>query len=165
MAKLEMSPPWNRLVSEMKALFGEDKDINIQYDADNLEIKLYVRDPAKADALTQLLPEQQVFGNVAVKVTVIPANQFSETKADLMEVAFKNNPVLKKVLRLHTPFGEYDYVVFRKEVVQFYNDNLADPHGNESTLYEDIARDVFVDSGIFFCTDSEVCLKPLGEWP
>lgn len=165
MKELKLSPPWNTFVSELKALFGEDPDIKIVYDEDAYEVKLYVEDEAKAEALTQLIPEQRIYGNVALKVTIVPANSQDENGADLVEAAFKGNPVLKEVLRLKTPFGEYDYAIFRKEVVQFYNDDLTDPHGNESTLFEDIARDVFGDTGVFFCTDSEKAGKPLGEWP
>ena len=41
-----------------------------------------------------------------------------------------------------------------------------------TTLYEDIAMDIFVDydgegpQGVFYCTDiPEGCVSPLGEWP
>ena len=151
MAKL--SPPWNTFVSELKALFGEDPDIRITFNEDSYEVRLFVANDEKAEALRQLIPEERIYGNVALKVTVVPANADSTNDADTFEKAFKGNPVLKKVLRLKTPFGEYDYAVFRKEVVQFFNDDLTDPHGNESTLFEDIARDVFGDTGVFFCTD------------
>lgn len=162
---IKLSPPWITFVNELKALFGEDPDIHIQYDEDACEVKLLVGDAAKAEALAQLIPEERIYGNVVLKVTVVPANFTSETQASVVETAFKGNPVLKEVVRLRTPFGEYDYAVFRKEVVQFFNDDLTDLHGYESTLFADIARDVFGDAGVFFCTDSERVGKPLGEWP
>lgn len=156
MAKdLKLSPPWNTFVSELKALFGEDKDIRIEYDEDAYKVNLFVNDPKKAEALGLLIPEERIYGNVALKIAVIPANVNDMADADIVDAAFKGNPVLKEVLRLKTPFGEYDYAVFRKEVVQFFNDDLTDPHGNESTLFEDIARDVFGDTHVFFCTDNE----------
>lgn len=162
---MKLSPPWNTFVSELKALFGEDKDIRIEYADGDMEVKLFVENNEKADALMQLLPPERVYGNVVLKVTVVPANKSGSDEANLVEAAFKGNPVLKELLRLKTPFGEYDYAVFRKEVVQFYNDDLTDPHGNKSTLFEDIAKDVFGDTNVFFCTDSEKANKPLGEWP
>jgi hypothetical protein len=73
--------------------------------------------------------------------------------------------------------GEYwypplTYVVFKNRVVQFFNDNLNDPHGVISTLYQDIADEIFADmpyqahGGIAYCTDVEHNLgAPLGEWP
>ena len=151
MAKnLKLSPPWNTFVSELKALFGEDPDIKIVFNEEEYKVDIFVEDAAKADALTQLIPEERIYGNVALKIAVIPADKAGSTGANLIEAAFKGNPVLKQMLRMKTPFGEYDYAVFRKEVVQFYNDDLCDPHGNESTLFEDIARDVFGVSDVFF---------------
>ena len=48
------------------------------------------------------------------------------------------------------------YVVFKKNVIQYYTDNLGDLHGIKSTLAENIARDIFVQHpGVFFCTDVE----------
>ena len=153
MANLKLSPPWNTFVNELKALFGEDPDVKIDYKDGSYEVRLYVAGDEKAQALNELLPPERVFGNVAFKIYVIPANDGSNDYATTFEKAFKGNPVLKEVLRVSTPFGEYDYAVFRKEVVQFYNDDLTDPHGNESTLFENIARDVFSNAGVYFCTD------------
>ena len=46
------------------------------------------------------------------------------------------------------------YVIFKKEVVQYYNDSLSDAHGMCSTLYQDIAKRILdADEGIFFCTN------------
>ena len=60
------------------------------------------------------------------------------------------------------------YVIFANKVVQYFNDSLSDAHGVCSTLYQDIARDVFGDDcGVYFCTDLEEKSTgaPLGEWP
>ena len=47
------------------------------------------------------------------------------------------------------------FVEFCKYVVQYYNDNLGDLHGNRTTVMEQIAREVFDDvSGVYFCTDN-----------
>ena len=46
------------------------------------------------------------------------------------------------------------YVVFVNEVVQYYNDNLSDIHGLRSTLYQEIAKDIFETRlGVYYCTD------------
>jgi len=60
-------------------------------------------------------------------------------------------------------------VVFKNCVVQFFNDNLNDAHGVISTLYQNIAAEIFEDAnlpGVHYCTDVERKLgKPLGDWP
>ena len=62
------------------------------------------------------------------------------------------------------------YVVFKNCVVQFFNDNLNDCHGIISTLYQDIAAELFKDAdliGVYYNTDVErgQLGMPLGEWP
>ena len=68
-----------------------------------------------------------------------------------------------------TPMGSFHYAVFQSKVVQFFNDDMSDINGNCTTLYQEIAKDVFSGraEGVFFCTAAEGknLQKPLGEWP
>ena len=152
--KLELTTPWATFYNEIKAMFGRDPDIKIEYDADENEIKLRVTGQEKAEALTKIMPPEKKFGNVTVKVTVIPANELGAPRADVFQKAFEGNPVLSYVKTVPVFGAEFDYVVFKNEVVQFYNDDISDINGNESTLYENIARDIFKNiTGVSFCTD------------
>jgi ubiquitin C len=99
-------------------------------------------------------------------------NDINCTTEEALRIAFKNNDALSFIHCVETMFKDrVTYVVFRKTVVQYFCDNMMDIHGVKSTLYEDIARDVFegvLDNNmISFCTDTYgVSLgKPLGEWP
>lgn len=163
---MKMSSPWVEFYREIEALFAQDPEVKVVYEEEKNEVKLYVENARKADALTQLLPAEKTFGNVTLKVTVIPANDTTVSKADLIAEAFDGNPALSYVQHVDAVMGAFDYAVFQNKVVQFFDDNLADINGNKSTLYENIARDVFNDLGVFFCTEAPVGLtKPLGEWP
>lgn len=165
--KLKLSSPWVTFVHELEALFKEDPEVRVMYDEELCEVKLYVENAIKADALTQLLPEKKYFGNVELNITVVPSND-AETPVDLICRAFDGNPVLSHVRTVDSIIGSFNYVVFRNEVVQFFNDQLDDVCGNKSTLYQEIAKDVFgTKDGLFFCTDTPGGLtdSPLGEWP
>ena len=59
--RLKLSPPWVTYINKIKALFGEDPDINIQYDNFSRRIKLFVNDPEKASCLFTLLPVNKKF--------------------------------------------------------------------------------------------------------
>ena len=150
----KIAPPWVTFYSEIEALFGSDPAISIQIDEDEKIVSLFVEGVAKADALAQLLPSEKTFGNVSVKICVVPANVMPK-RIDLFVEAFKGNPAFSYATTSSGIGFEFDYVVFRNKVVQFFNDNLGDVNGNESTLYEEIARDVFEDTGAMFCTDTE----------
>ena len=89
---------------------------------------------------------------------------------EIFNVAFKNNPIYAYSVTIEGLFSNpITYVVFKNRVVQFFADNLSDPHGNISTLYQDIADEIFKEAdvrGVSYCTDIEEKVgKPLGEWP
>ena len=164
---MKLAPPWITFENEIEAMFGSDPEIEIEYDDDAKTIKLYVDNPTKAEALEQLLPMEKEFGNVSVFIEVIPCNDES-SKIALFQKAFENNPVFKFTYTAANPMAfQANYVVFENKVVQFFNDDLSDIHGNKSTLYQEIAKDIFEDcDNIYFCTDTkEEIGKPLGEWP
>lgn len=166
MAKLKLSPPWVIFYQEIKALFEKDPHIKIVYDEDEQEISLFVDDANKADALTRLLPAEKTFGAVTLKINVIPSNsegvvntlcyQYSNDLATIYQRAFNKNPILDYIKVISGIFtNNLTYIVFKKEVVQYYNDSLNDIHGCCSTLYENLAREIFVEQeGVFFCTNT-----------
>ena len=154
---VKLSPPWITFVHEVQALFGDDPEIKISYDDNGYKLKLFVDNSDKATALAKLLPEKKEFGNVALSIEIIPANQNEDPIDQVFAKAFLGNPVLSTVASIDTPFGNVNYAVFQKKVVQFFNDQMDDIHGNLSTLYQEIAKDVFEDhDGIFFCTEAPV---------
>ena len=156
MATLKLCSPWNIYYKELTCLFEKDKEITIVYDEETPEIRLYVENPAKAYALSKLLPEEKVFGALILKITVIPSNEiFGIPNDNLYRLAFKGNPVVDSVREIDTPFmGKITYVIFVKEVVQYFNDNIFDANGICSTLYQTIAKNVFAETDykVSYCT-------------
>jgi hypothetical protein len=174
--RLRISPPWVTYVNKLQALFDGDSQIafNVNWSAANPSVTISTNNPDKAAALVKLLPEEKVFGNVTMAITVeCPkiSNLAFATAKDLFETAFSGNPAFAYVVVPETVwYVPFTYVVFKNCVVQFFNDNLNDPHGVVSTLYEDIAEEVFSDmkfphDGVAFCTDVERKLGvPTNEW-
>lgn len=152
--KTNLSAPWINMYHKIVALFGKDPDIKIVYDEENVVIKLYVEKQDKAAALKELLPDEYDFGNVILRVDIIPANP-ANTRADLFHAAFENNPVFSYMAAAPDIFSNpINYIVFKNEVVQYFNDDISDVNGNCSTLYQEIAKDVFgEEEGVYFCTD------------
>ena len=152
--KVNLSSPWILFFREIEALFKEDPAVKVDYDEDAKTIKLYVEGAEKADSLAQLLPAERTFGNVTVKVAVIPANLGEPSKLQLFQKAFEGNPALAFIQGGSRGVFDFNYVVFKSKVVQFKSDDIGDVNGMTSTLYQDIAKDVFEDApGIYFCTE------------
>lgn len=163
-----MQSPWIEYYDQVEAMFRKDPDVKVAYEDDEKTLTLYVKGSAKAEALTRVLPGEKTFGNVTLKVRVLPANE-EKTMADILRDAFFGNAA---VVDIHTNPGPFleglNYVIFRAEVVQYFSDNLHDANGLSSTLYQDLADAVFEDiPGIAYCTEpvSFELRKPLGEWP
>ena len=151
-----LSSPWITYFRKLEALFSEDPDVQVKFDEDDLVVRVLVGGTDKADALARLLPNNVSFGNVSVTVRVIPANA-EKKKIDLIRDAFNGNPIFSYATTVEGVMtNPISYAVFKPEVCQIWNDNLHDPHGLVSDLYENIAREIIgEDGGIFFSTDSK----------
>ena len=82
--------------------------------------------------------------------------------------AFEGNEAISCFYTGCGPTQDINYIAFDPIVVQFFNDQLDDINGLKTTLYADIAKEVFgQQDGIYFCTDpaDESLEIPLGEWP
>lgn len=159
MAILKLSAPWQIYYKELCELFKQDKEVRIVYDTDEQVINIYVDNAAKADAMYIALPSTKEFGNITLQINVIPANKpnLRRTKGTVYEDLFYGNPIINDIVTLEGIMtNPITYVIFKKEVVQYYNDDLGDANGVCSTLYQDIAARVLCkEEGIFFCTDTK----------
>lgn len=175
--RLKLSPPWITYIHKLEALFDGDPLIAFNVDASKPQVVLSIGDGDKVAAISQLLPSEVKFGNITLKIIIdgVPSNRAFKSKKELFEVAFNRNPAFAYCIAPAEEgyyYVDFTYVVFKNCVVQFFNDNLDDPHGVVSTLYQDIAEEIFADapvlmSGVCYCTDVEVAKlgMPLGEWP
>lgn len=175
--RLKISPPWITYINKLQALFDSDPQIafNVKYNSGAPEVVLATNNGDKATALTKLVPATKEFGNVVLKITIDGpfTNKAFPTLTDLFNTAFEKNPVYAYCVEPTQEgywFFDFAYVVFKNCVVQFFNDNLNDAHGVISTLYQDIAAEIFEEAnlpGVHYCTDIEQGKlgKHLDEWP
>lgn len=178
MANLKMVSPWIDFYHKTQAMFKQDKTVTVMFDEDEMTLKLYVKHQEKAEAISKLLPNEKVFGNVTLKIEVIPGNRKLTSYRDgfiatvdqaddayiskLFELAFNGNSALQYTHVVDGFEGFHaTYIVFNRTVVQYYNDSLADIDGKRSTLFETIAGEIFNEfPGVYFCTSSvaESCM-------
>lgn len=156
---MTMIAPWIDFYREVEALFKKDPSVRVLYNDEQKELRLYVEDSDKAYALAEVMPTDKVFGNVKLNINIIPGNSLAKSTTikpeEYFQHIFKGNPILMDVQSVYGVFSNpITYVVFRKEVVQYFNDDLGDINGLRSTLWEDIARDVFTEiDSVYFCTN------------
>ena len=155
---MKLSAPWYTYQRKVKALFALDKEIEVGdiYDCEDggYAFEITVHNPAKFVALDRVMPKVAEFGNVKLKINVSDDKGDSTVAAiELYKTIFANNPIVKDVKDVKDFTGTlHGYVRFWPEVLQFFNDDLSDFDGLWSGLAQDIAREVFVNQNVHFCT-------------
>ena len=141
---------------KLECMFGDDPDIEVEYNkADTITLRVNGSD--KAEALTRLLQPEYDFGSVRLHVSVVPANR-EKSLDELVENALRGNPHFSQCIRIQ-PDGSsnrYNYMMFVNEVAQYWSDNLGDPHGNVTTLYQELAKELLGDGDrVMYCTEPD----------
>ena len=171
---MNLQAPWYEFQNKVAALFKNDPDISVgeirecgaNEDTDyafDIEVKKH----EKYIALDRLLPSVKTYGHVTLGICLYDEEDTANTSPlDVFKTLFEGNPIVM-TMETHTDpaGGQWNYVVFTPEVVQFYNDNLADYHGNWNGLAEDIAYEVFEENsrGVYFCTGDKGTDEK--DWP
>lgn len=178
--KLKILPPWSVYIKKLEAMFDGDPQIalNVNWDGTNPSVTIATNNGDKAAGLLLLLPEEKEFGNVTLKINIDCdhiSNLAFPNARKLFETVFDGNPVFVEVIAPENYwYVDFTYVVFAHRIAQLNCDNLLDPRGFISILYQDIASEIFKDrkfqtaGGICFATDiprSTSVGGPLGEWP
>lgn len=158
--ELGIVSPWVEHFRKIEIFFAKDPDIRVEYNNDVPCVKIFIDNQDKYEALSRVLPTEKSFGKVILKIKLCPANFEAMSPIDFFRKAFKGNSAVTDIITVPSEAtgsaNDFNYIVCKKEVVQYHNDTLADPHGTCSTLYQDIARDIFGDiGGVYFCTDRE----------
>ena len=157
---MKLYSPWVIFAKKVEKFFEKDPEVKFEFDEEKNVIKLFVDNKAKAEALGRLLPLRKTFGNVDVHIMIIPANKNME-RVEYLEAALKGNEAFSHITTIedippmHLP-NPITYCVFKKEVVQYGADDLSSESGMASTLYQDLAKEIFSSiDGVYFCTDTE----------
>lgn len=162
MKKLVLEAPWETWCKELKALFKDDKDITISdiYEPDNgmdtdYGVAIMASNHEKFIALDRLMPRMKSFGNVTLGIDLFDEENMEVDTASLFKTLFNGNPIVDSIQTRTDQTGtDWNYVLFKPDVIQFFDDDLTDYNGLWSGLAEDIARDVFEENGrgVCFCT-------------
>lgn len=156
MSNVNLSAPWEIMAKIIEKLFDRDPEVEVDYSEEEKTVVIRVfNNRSKYEAIEHIMPKHKQFGNVTLDIMVAPVADIC-TEREYFSKAFEGNPAFKCCECYKTPAGDsIDFAVFEKSVVQYFNDNIGDPHGITSTLYENIARDVFDNTYIKFCTEYE----------
>ena len=165
-AMTHLSPPWYSYQRKVQALFGRDPEVRVRdlYEVDerNFSLFIVVRTEKKAQAIRALLPRCVEISGITVTSRIfIPVDDCEvrlEAKANdvqLIKDAFTGNPVFDRVETAGRPMCAWNYCIFKKEVLQFWNDDLSNFYGLHTTLAETLAKEILKEVDVQFCTGME----------
>ena len=163
MLNLKLEAPWFTYQKKVKALLGQDPDIivgevnELTDGKTDYAFDIEVRNHEKFVALDRVMPEVVEFGNVTLGITLYDEENSVSTEdgIEIFTTIFKGNPLVEDVKDVVDFTGaRHGFVVFKPQVVQFFDDDISDFNGNWSGLAQDIAREVFGAEmrGVHFCT-------------
>ena len=163
MMKFAIEAPWYTFQKKVKALFEQDPDIEVgdvieqEDDRTDYVFSIEVKNHEKFLALDRVLPKVRTFGNVTLGIMIFDEENVGDNvdRIALYETIFTGNPIVKDVKDVTDFAGtRHGFIRFKPEVIQFFDDNIADFSGNWSGLAQDIAMEVFDQemAGIHFCT-------------
>ena len=161
MGNLNVEAPWERFAKQLHVLFEGDECIDVglpmEYEEGSYFLRITATTEEKYNALAKRLPVERDYGNVTLHIMV--CLQGADTTILALkdyETIFKGNTAFMDVKKSQRDYGmpQRGYVRFWPEVMQFYDDNLADADGLWSGLAQDIAADVFREKwgDVCFCT-------------
>lgn len=138
-----ISSPWMTYYKKLVALFFDDPELEVKWNEDEKSIIIESTNTFKIMALEKLLEPTVTYGNVTITVKCLVKDGSEESVASIFRTAFAGNPHISEVIEQET-MGCIDqtFVLFKPEVIQFFNDDLTDYYGNWNGLSEDIMRDV-----------------------
>lgn len=145
--------------AKLLVMFGKDPDVELEFErVDDFTSKafIYVNDsnrPGKSDAFTKMLPSRVDFRLQRLYIEVISTND-SRADHEVLIDMFYGNPIIDSFVTDHS--GRH-YIVFKKDILQYYANDLSDVNSLQSALAEDLARELITDdiTNVYFCTASE----------
>lgn len=161
--KLKLSAPWEQVHHKIKAFFEGDKEVTIDEEGinyDDMTLKINVTNPEKYRALARRLKKEYDFGTNKPLRILIDYNPDGARQYDPVidvQTIMKGNPLFSELKTVQDPITgmNYHFCIFKKQVVQYFDDMFNDLHGLRSTLAQDIALDIFEDTQVMYSTSNK----------
>ena len=160
---VRLSPPWHTYQRKVFALFGRDPEVLVrdlvEVDECNYTLIIISSNQVKAEAISALLGRTVKISGVTITIRIFGPDSFCEVEppkqirdAQLLEDAFQGNPIFDRIAAHSFHNIQIVYCIFKKEVLQFWNDDLSSFYGVHSTLAEILAYEILKNVKVQFCT-------------
>jgi len=152
---VKMSPPWHTFHNFLKHSIGRDHCVDVlemeEISDIRFLIQIEVKNRDKALALATILEPCKNFGNIDVYVEVLHCGKIVKPSCkhqdvcsviETIEKALDTNYYFKKVEHVDFFGTPIIFPTFKKEVIQFFNDDLSDFYQNFNGVAAHVFREV-----------------------
>ena len=161
MPNVNLQSPWETIRGKVYNFFAKDPDINVQdrcTDVGEGKYSFYIesQDSERLANLEKIMKKSYDLGNITLEIEFKYANGVPDLLVDPDDVntwkkAFGCNPYFVEVVTERDPAGrDWNYAVFSRDVISFFNDDLSDYCANAHFIPAEIVRE-FVEEGHIYC--------------
>lgn len=148
----QLAPPYVIAYNKLKAFFEGDPAYQISELSDDSQTCTITTDNRLKYLLLKenLITDYQDAKGLHVDLKYIGADKMYP---DELAAIVRTNPRFQEFFETSGGPFPYSSVIFTKDVVQYYNDNLFDPYSHASTLMEQLVPEIFKNK--CFCTTAD----------
>ena len=159
-----LSAPWVTYFKMVYNVLGGDPEINmpveITLEKDGV-YSFYIEssNSTKIIALSKVLRNTIQMGNITINVdfrctdnTVAIKPETDEVTVQDYDDAFVGNKFFVKTESIKSPMGVFEYAIFSRDIITFFNDDISDYHCNAHYIVADIIKEIANDSPVMPCT-------------
>lgn len=163
MDNVKLEAAWWQIYKEIKNFIGADPEVEIgdmdESEAPKYRFTIASQNESKIKALSKVLINHYDIGNITLDIDfdfIKNDDEDEEITKDDIEAAFQGNPYyVTTQVTTKGMFEDLCYVVFTKEIIQFFNDDLSDLYGNENIIVADLALErCNRGENMYFCTSN-----------
>ena len=141
---INIEAPWWRFFKLLTNLFDKDESVGFKTNEDTkgvFEIIIISADICKLAAIKKVVGTERTFGNVKVVISYV--EEEGALTLEEFAMAFKDTGYLVDTKIAETPTGDHLYFpIMKKDVIQFYDDNIADYYGNLNATVADATIEI-----------------------
>lgn len=150
-----LESPWCNFYKKVWNVLTRDPELKVtdlvETGSGDYEFNVESSNAEKIIALSKIIKNNVEFGNVSVSIKFLVTNAENDEEPTIedYQTAFEGNELFCEIQETSL----YDFVIFNRDIISFYDDNLCDYCLNTHMIAADMAREISNEvSGISFCT-------------
>ena len=146
----DISPPIYQVYHMLRAFLGADQDITVEVNEKSKYLNVIISDASKYKAYLTILKDK--INDFEIRVNGKKRTAKYTPTTESITAALITHPMINDIQEIEVLGFRRLFIMFKQNVVQYYDDNFSHPYGLVTTIAEDLARKIFTIPGVCICT-------------